>query len=123
MSYTIPESAVIDYPPELLNSFHLYAYEWIDNLQFIPPPKYFIADPTKYLSIARKRFIEGGWDGDGEIGLMWLPPFVFSLDPKIPWEGIIIWHVKQTDDGISWMLSPVRLPFKPFADPIPSVDP
>lgn len=37
MSYTVPTNSVIDYPPEAMETFQVYGYEWIDNLHFIFP--------------------------------------------------------------------------------------
>jgi hypothetical protein len=118
MAYTIDKKNVIDYPPEHLREFHVYGFEWIDNLHFIEPPEIFISSfgmqLADYLTIVRERFLQAGWHRDGEIGLLWLPPFVFPLSLKIPTVGIVLWHVKQEEDGISWLLSPIELPFEEF---------
>jgi hypothetical protein len=106
---------IIDYPAEALESFAVHGYEWIDNLYFTLPPSRFLADPSPYLAVARRKFLDAGWDGDGEIDLIWLPPFIFPLARRIPPVGIIVWHVKQLEDGTSWLLSPFRLPFEEFA--------
>ena len=97
-----------------MRSFRVYAFEWIDNLLFVLPPDRFLKDPTAHVAAAREAFLQAGWDGDGEIGLLWLPPFVFPLDFKAPTVGVILWHVKQMEDGISWLISPVDLPFQEF---------
>jgi hypothetical protein len=112
MSFTIDKTKVITYPPSALRDFHVYGYEWIDNLNFVRPLREFIADPGEYVQIAKERFLAAGWDGDGRIGLLWLPPFVFPREA--PTEGIVVWHVKQEEDGVSWLLSPVPLPFREF---------
>ena len=118
MAYSIKKFEVIDYPASDLNEFHIYCYEWIDNLHFILPPKNFLPLPEeqldKYLNIAREKFSSAGSDGEGEIGLLWLPPFVFKSELNVSHLGILVWHVKQTDDGISWLLSPIELPFERF---------
>ena len=67
-----------------------------------------------HIEAARAVFLEAGWHGDGEIGLLWLPPFVFPLESQ-EWVGLALWHVKQVEDGTSWLLSPVELPFEGFA--------
>ncbi len=115
MGYTVPRSSVIDYPAEALETFHVYGYEWIDNLHFVLPAQSFVTDPTAYLGVARKRFLEAGWDGDGDIGVLWLPPFVFPMTLRVPPVGVAVWHVKQIEDGTSWLLSPIELPFEGFA--------
>ena len=115
MSFTVPTSAVIDYSPEAMASFPVYAFEWIDNLHFVMPPGRFLPDPTAHVEAARAALVKAGWEGDGEIGLLWLPPFVFPVGSRSSWLGIALWHVKQLEDGISWLLSPVELPFEGFA--------
>ncbi|CAN5483632.1 hypothetical protein BH11PLA2_BH11PLA2_34020 [soil metagenome] len=95
MSYTVPISSLIDYPPSAMDSFPVYAFEWIDNLHFILPPERFIPDPTAYIEAARIAFQKAGWEGEGDIGIMWLPPFVFPLRLQATWLGVMLWHVKQ----------------------------
>lgn len=118
MSYTIPKHEVIEYPARALRDFHVYGYEWIDELHFIRPPEEFFVeheDPLeRYLAVVRERFAAAGWDGDGSIGLLWLPPFVFPLSLRIHPTGVLVWHVKQKEDGVSWLLSPIQLPFEEF---------
>jgi len=120
MAYSIPKSATLKYPAEELRHFHVYGFEWIDNLHFIQPVEAFLANSRDaaegYLRIARDCFLTAGWKGDGEIGLLWLPPFAFPLELGIPPEGIILWHVKQEDDGVSFLLSPIPLPFEEFRE-------
>jgi hypothetical protein len=114
MSYSVPKSSIIDYPPSALKEFHLYGFEWVDNLHFIQRPADYIPEDQveSYLDIARERFREDGWEGDGDIGLLWLPPFVLPdiVDQK-RWQGVVAWFVKQSEDGLSWILSPVELPW------------
>ncbi|MCW3465014.1 hypothetical protein [Chitinophaga nivalis] len=112
MAYSIKKEDVIKYAPEALREFHLTAYEWIDNLHFTADPHVYLTNAAAYLTVARELFLAAGWDGDGEIGLIWIPPFMlhemaFQEDAR----GVIIWHVKQEEDGISWLLSPIALPF------------
>lgn len=111
MAYSIHKEEIIDYPPESLNSFHEYMFEWIDNLHFIVDPFDITHKADAYIEIAKKRFLEMGWDGDGEVRLMWIPPFMFDSRNDIkPYVGVTIWHVKQEEDGLSWILSPIELP-------------
>lgn len=115
MSYTIPVENVIAYEPEALRDFFVYGFEWIDNLHFLQSPtRYVGARVPQYGLFAKERFSKCGWDGDGEINVLWLPPFVFPLELEIPPEGIIVWHVKQVEDGVSYLLSPIALPFPEF---------
>lgn len=114
MAFTIKKEEIINYPPEKLNDFEVMMYEWVDNLHFTLNPKDCIENANAYISIVKQRFLEAGWEGDGEIELMWIPPFILDWMPKImlehqkKWrtEGIVIWHVKQIEDGLSWLLYP-----------------
>ncbi len=64
MAYSIKKSEIIDYPPEQLKEFEIMAYEWIDNLNFTINPKDCIENADEYISIAKQRFLDDGWDGD-----------------------------------------------------------
>ncbi len=115
MAYTIVGPKVIDYEPESMHGFYVYGFEWIDNLLFLKDPAPFVGGRLEeYLAVAKERFDEYGWEGDGTIGLIWLPPFVFPLGLKIAPTGVVLWHVKQEEDGISFLLSPIPLPFEEF---------
>ncbi|MBD2768093.1 hypothetical protein IC235_09345 [Hymenobacter sp. BT664] len=110
MAYTIKKTEIIDYPPEKLKAFKLMAYEWIDNLNFTLSPKQCIENADEYVAIAKQRFLEDGWHGDGEVELMWVPPFMLNEDKQTEFtKGVVIWHVKQIEDGISWILYPKEL--------------
>ncbi len=103
---------IITYPPETLRTFNVEAYEWIDNLNFTISPEACLENADEYINIAKEIFLDAGWDGDGEIELMWIPPFMLhGMVTKDITHGITIWHVKQEEDGISWLLSPIKLPY------------
>jgi hypothetical protein len=89
MSFTIDKTKVITYPPSALRDFYVYGYEWIDNLNFVRPLREFIAEPDEYVQIAKERFLAAGWEGDGRIGLLWLPPFFFPrrFRRRASWSG------------------------------------
>lgn len=115
MGYSIPKQNVISYGPKALSSFHGYIFEWIDNLHFTQAPSAFVGpQAAAYIAVAKERFLEMGWEGDGDVQLLWLPSFVFPFDSGIRPEGLALWHVKQEEDGISFLLSPVKLPFEAF---------
>lgn len=118
-AYTKDLSELVTYSESAISGFHLYGYEWIDNLHFLLPPSRVIADSRRCEAIeaaVRQRFsAEGGWEGTGKLSLLWLPPFVFPLDLRIPPEGVVVWHVKQHEDGLSFLLSPIQLPFEEFS--------
>lgn len=91
MAYSIPANEVIDYEPDALRSFSVYGFEWIDNLLFLQDPASFVGSrATEYEAIARERFAECGWEGDGTIQLLWLPPFVFPLNLNVRPTGVAI---------------------------------
>lgn len=116
MPYTIPTGKVVNYEPEAMRSFHVYGFEWIDNLLFLRDPEPFVGSRLgEYVAVVKERFDEYGWDGNGEVGLLWLPPFVFPLNLNTPPTGVVLWHVKQEEDGISFLLSPIPLPFEEFS--------
>ena len=101
------KSKIITYPPETLRTFCVQAYQWIDNLDFTINPEECLKNAEEYISIAREMFLDAGWDGDGKIELMWIPPFVLQdRQTAESTVGVTIWHVKQLEDGISWLLSP-----------------
>jgi len=105
------KSKIITYPPEALRSFFVEAYEWIDNLNFTIRPEECLENAEEYIHIAKDIFSDAGWYGDGEIELMWIPPFMLhGILTKDITVGLTVWHVKQQEDGISWLLSPIKLP-------------
>jgi len=105
------KSKIITYPAETLRTFIVEAYEWIDNLNFTINPESCLQNAEEYINIAKEIFLNAGWNGDGEIELMWIPPFMLhDMVTKDITLGITIWHVKQEEDGTSWLLSPIKLP-------------
>lgn len=112
MAYSISKSEIITYKAEELLTFHVIMYEWIDNLNFTLDPKECISNYNPYIENAKKKFLEAGWYGDGDVELMWIPPFMFKRTNSVEFtKGITVWHVKQKEDGLSWILSPVKLPY------------
>ena len=94
--------------PETIKTMQIYMYHHIDLLLYIPSADSVLGDAPNKVGIIqqlRERFLEAGWEGDGEIGMIWIPPFFYGLDKK----GICIWHVKQSNNGTSWLVSPVKL--------------
>lgn len=120
-AYSKDLSELITYSESAIPGFHLYCYEWIDNLHFLLPPARVIADSRRRDALetaVRQRFsAEGDWEGTGRLSLLWLPSFVFPLAMDISPDGVIVWHVKQHEDGLSFLLSPVPLPFQSFPQP------
>jgi len=58
-------------------------YECMDNLNFTLSPKDCVENPDEYISIAKQRFLEDGWEGDGDVELMWIPSFILDVDSPI----------------------------------------
>ncbi|HLP93326.1 MAG TPA: hypothetical protein VK168_04780 [Saprospiraceae bacterium] len=111
MAFTRAIKDIIRYAPAELDSFDIILYEWIDNLHFTLDPKAHLDQAEDYVRKAQELFSKAGWNGDGEIRLMWIPPFMFTGARTEDFtNGVIVWHVKQQNDGISWILSPVKLP-------------
>lgn len=101
---------IINYPPSTLKTFQVLAYEWIDNLCFTIDPKECLDNAEEYIKIASDIFLDDGWDGDGQIELMWIPPFMFDgVRTNEFTSGVTVWHVKQLEDGISWILHPKNM--------------
>jgi hypothetical protein len=95
---------------------YVYAYHYIDDRQFIRAPAqvdpllHFDHEEVVHLVAAVGEHLKShGWKGDGEIGLIWLPPFLFTGDGTS--RGVYVWHVKQSENGTSYLGSPVELPF------------
>lgn len=84
-------------------SVRVEIYQFIDNLAHIVSPSD-VYDEIQYKDLERKvkqAFSNAGWEGDGEIGLIWIPPFMFeNCDDTM---GNYIWHVKQNNNGISFL--------------------
>ena len=112
MSFSYPPGFEIDYPPEALDSFYVDGFEYIDNLNFARNAREYLKTSPycdDYIQKDGKIFKQNGWRGDGEIQLIWLPPFLFGSFGLT--RGVVIWHVKQEADGISWIMSPIRIPY------------
>lgn len=77
--------------------------DYLDNIELLEP------DSNKALLDELKQlFKKEGWEGDGEIGQIWLPPFVLH---KANSYGHWVYHVKQQNNGTSFLASRLFLPF------------
>lgn len=108
----LPEASVIQ-------DYFVYKYTFLDDLQFIKPPEEVFAyeDPVQLNAVTEavnKKFLDAGWEGDGDIGILWLPPFV-DAGVEDTW-GRYIWHEKQTNDGISFLANSYPLEFARLAE-------
>jgi len=97
-----------------IESYYIYVYTFLDDLSFIRDPfKYFQYDDTQEIKDAihliSEKFKNYGWEGDGEIGIIWLPPFIdIGIHDT---HGNFIWHVKQSNNGISFLACDTPLDF------------
>jgi len=103
--------------PKLFEGFHVYSYEHVDCEEYMPLASEVLSEvPNKdaVLKAVSARLSAAGWEGDGELRLMWLPPFLF---PGIEdtW-GLAVWFVKQGNNGTAWIASSIPLPFQPLLD-------
>ena len=98
--------------PACVGSYSFYAYEYLDDLSFMRPAREVLADwdqAEALIAAVEQRFKQIGWEGDGLMQLLWLPPFAGAGEHDN--YGCYVLHVKQDNDGISWLASPVPLPF------------
>lgn len=117
-AFTVELETLVPYTAAEVPTLKLYGYESIDNLHFLLEPEEVIRDVSRCNGLCDavvRRFKDGGWDGTGCLSLLWIPSFVFPVEAAVGSEGIVVWHVKQHEDGVSWLLSPVALPFEELA--------
>lgn len=104
-----------------VSGYYAYHYTFLDDLNFIRDPKEIaelwrrtspftrLEDPEGWAKAVSNRLLKEGWEGDGRLGLLWIPPFADTGIEDT--HGTYVWHVKQRNNGVSWLLSPVPLPF------------
>lgn len=98
---------------KLIENFYVYQYEHIDILELMPLSDAVLNKYRGYdnlIKAIKSKLIEGGWEGDGEIQLLWLPPFC-----DLAYEdtyGIITWLVNQENNGTTFICSPYELKYK-----------
>ncbi|GAA5147689.1 hypothetical protein GCM10023213_42720 [Prosthecobacter algae] len=107
--------------PESVGSFYFYFYEYIDFYDFLKPAVDVLqgwSQAELFIEALKKGWLERGWAGDGLVTAIWLPPF--CVEELNSTNGHILWHVKQLEDGFSWLASRHPLPF--LGDPLPVED-
>jgi hypothetical protein len=103
------------YRPEEIPNLHVYQYHHLDDLSFVRKPEDVFSDtlsPTDFnrlMEAVKERFLKAGWEGDGSFGIIWLPPFL-DAGNEDTW-GNYLWHVKQENNGTSWVGSKEPLHF------------
>jgi hypothetical protein len=107
--------------PQPRRNLYVYQYQFLDDLSFIQSPSkapIFVdmtpTDLDSLVSSVREEFSTSGWEGDGEIGVIWLPPFV-DAGIEDTW-GTYVWHVKQSNHGLSWIATNSPLNFARLRD-------
>lgn len=104
---------------EKLNRLYVYKYHFIDGQGTILDPykvnkqNYIQVEDEKFNQIineVKRQFIIKGWEGDGEMGLIWLPPFI-DIGQLEDTFGGYLWHVKQRNNGTSFIGSTYPLKF------------
>jgi len=94
---------------EEIKNMPVYDYHHIDDPDCTIDPDTLLSDGMEKSSeeiaeikaAVENRFKEAGWEGDGQLGLMWIPPFFIPGD-ETTW-GTYIWHVKQSNNGTSFI--------------------
>jgi|JI7StandDraft_1071085.scaffolds.fasta_scaffold04888_8 hypothetical protein len=105
---------------ENIKNYFVYQYQYLDDLRAVLNPQdtvlfdYLLDEYEKAQVIAMtinevaKLFRKNGWEGDGTIGIIWIPPFVdigFEEDTC----GAYLWHVKQSNNGVSYIASSFQI--------------
>lgn len=98
--------------PQLVSDFYVYEYEHIDVLDFMLLSDAVLGKYKGYdelIAAIKQKLAESGWEGDGDIQLLWFPPFCISENSDT--YGEISWFVKQFNNGTSFICSPYELNF------------
>lgn len=104
--------------PAQIQSYFVYAYEHIDILSFLPTAESFLGNYAGYVPLIcqiEELFRQNGWEGDGEIRLLWFPPFL-RIGVEDTW-GTLAWFVKQKNNGTAFIASPVAIPYLTLPSP------
>ena len=96
--------------PVNVNEYYVYQYEHVDDLSFVRMP----AEIHPMIELANQADIEAllkgqGWEGDGRLGILWLPPFA-TVGGEATW-GRYIWFVEQGNNGTAFVASEEDLNF------------
>ena len=98
--------------PNVVDEYEVYQYQHVDCLEFMPSAEAVlqnVPNRIQVLEAVHRKLRASGWEGDGEIRMMWIPPFV-GAGVEDTW-GLAVWFVKQYNNGTAFMASPVSLPF------------
>ncbi len=99
--------------PTSIQNYFVYQYHFFDSLAYMKdaePVLSRVPNGDEILQNVRSHLSNAGWEGDGRLQLLWLPPFLGAgVEDTF---GVCVWHVKQDNNGTSWFASPVPLEFK-----------
>ena len=111
-AYGFDELAFVLGTPEDIQNLFVYQYHFLDYLEYAVDAQRVFANHSRkddYLRAVKERFQRAGWEGDGVIQFIWLPPFIgVGVEDT---HGALLWHVKQLNNGTSWLASYEQLPF------------
>lgn len=91
---------------------YVYEYCFVDEYKGLLDPLEVYGnneETIKNIESVKKEFLKNGWEGDGEIKLIWIPSFVDGTHDEN--FGQFVWFVKQDNDGISFIGSSNELNF------------
>lgn len=103
--------------PAIIGNFHVYQYHYIDCVDYMLLASDVlakVANKDQVIKAVEKCLKTAGWEGDGELRLMWLPPFL-GAGIEDTW-GMAVWFVKQSNNGTAFLASPIPLPFQALLD-------
>lgn len=98
-----------------INNYYVVDFYFIDDYRCTHPlsDSYIEGDPEPNEQEIRKKekqlsqlFTSAGWEGDGKINCIFIPPFVAELGGT---HCVTIYHVKQSNNGTSWLAIPKGL--------------
>ena len=92
-----------------MDEYKIKVYTFIDNLEHtIDPVEIYGCDADEEKQKVSNLFKEHGWESDGEIKLIWIPPFLYRSGPST---GKYVWHAKQLNNGTSFLAYKGDFPF------------
>jgi hypothetical protein len=104
----------VEGPPSVVLAY-VSTFEHVDDPEHIIPVAFLPACLLKAMPfppmVARAALRRAGWEGDGELGGLYLPPFVLPTRPMGCTHGLGAYHVKQLNNGTSFIVTalPARL--------------